>query len=386
MSIRSRITALATAAVLLVLVVAGFAIVHTQHRLLVRSFDESLANETATVADPIVATGRPGALERLGDDDTVAQVVMNGRVAAASSRLAKATSRPIIAPPPDGITRVVREIDDLPSEPGHFRVLTRTVTGPDGRVAVVHVAANLDDVRDSISALTRVMAGAVPLLLAALAGLIWWFVGRTLRPVEAIRREVSAIGGADLHRRLSVPAVDDEVGRLALTMNDMLDRIERSAEQQQRFAADASHELRSPLARMRTELEVDLAHPDRADLASTHRSALDEVIGLQHLVDDLLLLARSDATAEGVLTPELVDLDDVVLRVARQARTSGRVQVDTTGIGPAQVSGDARALARLVSNLVDNAVHHASSTVTVEVRDGDGSAQIVVADDGPGVR
>ena len=132
---------------------------------------------------------------------------------------------------------------------------------------------------------------------AVLALLTWVLVGRTLRPVERIRAEVAGIGGTDLDRRVPVPAGDDEVSRLATTMNDMLARVERAQARQRRFVADASHELRSPMTRMRTELEVDLAHPDTADPEATHRSVLEEVVGLQQLVDDLLVLARSDGEA-----------------------------------------------------------------------------------------
>ncbi len=132
---------------------------------------------------------------------------------------------------------------------------------------------------------------------------MWWLVGRTLRPVEAIRAGVGEIGGSDLHRRVPVPPGDDEVARLARTMNDMLGRVESSAERQQRFVADASHELRSPLTRIRSELEVDLAHPAGADPTATHRSVLDEVDGLQRLVDDLLLLARIDGDPTGTSPP-----------------------------------------------------------------------------------
>ena len=133
-------------------------------------------------------------------------------------------------------------------------------------------------------------------MTALLAALVWALAGRTLRPVEAIRREVARIGATDLRRRVPVPPGDDEVARLARTMNAMLDRVEGASERQRRFVGDASHELRTPLARMRSEIEVDLAHPDRADLVATHHSVLDEAVGMQRLVDDLLRLARADGT------------------------------------------------------------------------------------------
>ena len=192
-----------------------------------------------------------------------------------------------------------------------------------------------------------------------------------MRPVEAIRAEVAEIGASDLHRRVPVPASDDEVARLARTMNDMLERVDDAAQRQRRFVADASHELRSPLTRIRTELEVDLAHPDQADLLATHASVLDETIGLQRLADDLLLVARADEGEHGRPTP----------RAGRSrrhrapggpplARRRSRAGVDLSGVGAGRVIGDPDLLARLVGNLADNAVRHATSAVTVTLSDG----------------
>ena len=184
---------------------------------------------------------------------------------------------------------------------------------------------------------------------------------------------------------MPVPPGDDEVARLARTMNDMLERVDDAAQRQRRFVADASHELRSPLTRMRTELEVDLAHPDRADLLATHASVLDETIGLQRLADDLLLVARADEGNVGEIRREPVDLDDIVLRVARRLAPTTGCSVDLTGVGAGRVVGDRDLLARLVGNLADNAVRHATSTVDLSLAERDGQVVLAVHDDGPGV-
>jgi signal transduction histidine kinase len=208
-----------------------------------------------------------------------------------------------------------------------------------------------------------------------------------LRPVEAIRNEVAMIGGKDLERRVSVPAGDDEIARLARTMNGMLGRIETATRRQQQFVADASHELRNPLTRIRSELEVDAAHPESADLAATHRSILDETIALQQLVDDLLQLARADAgVAATPATRGPVDLDDVVLREAARLRASAAtITVDTSNVSGAQVSGDPAQLTRVVRNLADNAARHAAAAVTFTLTEQDHSAVLTVTDDGPGI-
>jgi len=243
-----------------------------------------------------------------------------------------------------------------------------------------------EDVDEATAALAVTLAVAVPVVVVALGGLVWWLVGRTLRPVEAMRAEVARIGGRDLHRRVPEPPVDDEVGRLAHTMNQMLERVEDATRRQQRFVADASHELRSPLTRMRAALEVDVAHPSRADMTATHHSVLEEAVGLQHLVDDLLRLARSDAApSDEPVGTDTVDLDDVVLRLARRHRADGRVTVDTSGVGAAQVVGDRAQLARAVGNVADNAVRYATTTVRFTLADSDGHAVLTITDDGPGI-
>jgi signal transduction histidine kinase len=210
-------------------------------------------------------------------------------------------------------------------------------------------------------------------------------VSFALRPVEAIRREVEAIGGEDLHRRVPDPPVEDEIGRLAHTMNAMLARLEVATDRQRRFVADASHELRSPLTGMRTELEVNLAHPERVDWSAVAQEILDDTIQLQRLVDDLLVLAAADAAPDGASRREPVDLDEIVLAEARRVRPRTGATIDTGAVSGAQVDGDAEQLGRVVRNLLDNAVRHAESRVIVTLGESEGDAVLTVADDGPGV-
>ncbi|HKY68199.1 MAG TPA: HAMP domain-containing sensor histidine kinase, partial [Acidimicrobiales bacterium] len=275
------------------------------------------------------------------------------------------------------------------------RVVSLRVPGDRGADTVVHVAAPLDDIDDSTGLLARSLALAVPAVTALLAGLVWALAGRTLRPVEEIRREVAEIGAGDLRRRVPEPPGDDEVGRLARTMNAMLARIEAAAERQRRFVGDASHELRTPLARIRSEIEVDVAHPERADPAATQRSVLEETIGMQQLVDDLLLLARADGTgddtADGAdhggrdVEPPPVRLDEVVAGEVRRARARSPVALDTPAPTAVTVAADAAELRRVVANLLDNATRHARSHVVVVVDEAGGTAEVSVSDDGPGI-
>jgi signal transduction histidine kinase len=223
-----------------------------------------------------------------------------------------------------------------------------------------------------------------PLIIAVLAVLIRWVTRRTLRSVEEVRDELERIGGDDLGRRVPVPAADDEISRLAATMNDMLARLEQAARQQRQFTSDASHELRGPLTRLRSELELALADPDAETPVERYRRLLDDTAELQTLVEDMLFLARWDGSPRD-LSGEAVDLDDLVLAEAKRLRAEGRLVIDTTRVGPARAYGEARHLARALRNLTENACRHARTTIYLGSRETDGRCHVVVADDGPGV-
>ncbi len=376
-TLRFRVTALATVAVLAVLSAVSVGVVLQQRATLTAGLDEALTAQ----AGSLVAQLRNGTADpETSDDDFGFQLVTpDGTLVGASTRLA---GQPVWdVPHAPGSSIVTADVD---GEIGDARLLSLPY-----REDTLHVVADLDDVADSTTALAGSLVAAVPLSALVLALVVWWAVGRSLRPVESIRAEVDRISGRDLDRRVPEPASDDEIARLARTMNAMLDRLHASSERQRRFVADASHELRSPLTRMRSELEVDLAHPATARPKDTEGSVLTEVVGLQSLVDDLLLLARGDAGALDVRHPSTVDLDHVVDEVAGHAEAAGthrRVPVDRTGVEPVQVAGDAAQLRRAVSNLIDNALRHAASGVRVTLGEsGGGWAELRVSDDGPGI-
>lgn len=244
------------------------------------------------------------------------------------------------------------------------------------------VATSLDGVDRTVS---RIRTGALVLgpALVVLVGLLTWMLsGRALRPVEAIRNQVEAISASDLHRRVPEPGGRDEVARLASTMNSMLDRLEASTGRQRRFVADASHELRSPLAAMQARLDVEMRHPD-PDWPTVAESLQQDARRLQRLVDDLLLLARADD--DQIRTrQELVDLDDVVFS-AIESLVTGDIAVDTSVVSAGLIVGDPDQLQRLVINLVENAVRHAASTVRIELVEQAGKVMMFVDDDGPGI-
>jgi signal transduction histidine kinase len=381
-SIRLRITALAAVLVAMVLIVAAVALVAVQRQQLVAGVDATLEQRADDLAGLVRAGDRPPVRLSGGQLDGFAQLVTDrGEVLAASPNLAGAPAIPAELDP--GRTQTVRTVAGLPVDNDAFRLLTRRVETPTGP-ALLHLGASLDDISDGTAALATSLAVTIPLVVALLTLLVWWLAGRILAPVEGIRSEVAEIGATDLHRRVAEPAGADEISRLARTMNGMLDRLEDALRRQQRFVADASHELRSPLTRIRTELEVDLVHSvhsDPADLRATHHSVLAEVVGLQRLVDDLLQLARADAGA-GAGRTRPVDLDDLLLREARRVRAAGRVTLDSTGVSGAQVVGDPDQLARAIRNLVDNAERHAATRVVLTLAEVDGAARLTVGNDG----
>ncbi|QRX90278.1 sensor histidine kinase [Streptomyces noursei] len=242
---------------------------------------------------------------------------------------------------------------------------------------------------------TLVGTPAVGLLVAATA---WAAAGRALRPVDAIRRELDDITAHSLDRRVPVPTSGDEITKLARSTNATLDRLHSAAERQQRFVADASHELRSPLATLRASLEAALAHPHGVDWPELVRGALTDINRLQDLSEDLLLLTRLDATTppDGG-TVELTALAHDLVAEYQHRRHSRPLDIRCIADGPVHVRGSALQLERLLRNLLDNACRYARTTVQVTLRtehadhtpctdaDGRPALRLDVLDDGPGI-
>jgi signal transduction histidine kinase len=381
-TVRAKLTVLATALVAATLGLSALGLVLVQERLLMHGIDESLIQRADNIEGDVARGTLGSRLPGEGDpEDLFTQVIgPDGRVAGAS---ANAADLPAASNPLDPGTRdSMRSVSGIRGS-DEFRILARPVETGDGSVTLV-VAKNLDDVHESVRILTWSLAVSFPVATLLLTILVWWLTGRVLHPVEAIRAEVASISGTELHRRVPVPRTHDEISSLAQTMNEMLRRMEQATEQQQRFVADASHELRGPLTRIRSALEVAKAHPDVVDDETLHQSLLTETEALSQLVDDLLFLARSEAGALGHPT-ETVDLDDLVLDEARRLRDRGANRVVIGSVSAARALGDPRQLTRAIRNLASNAERHASSTVTFELREDGDTCELVVADDGAGI-
>jgi signal transduction histidine kinase len=255
---------------------------------------------------------------------------------------------------------------------------------PAATVTVVAVRS-LEEARAASSASLVTLGVAIPVALLVLGITTWLVVGRALRPVEAMRREVDAVTAAQLDRRVADPGGSDEVARLARTLNVMLARLESSAAAQRRFVGDASHELKTPLATIRQHAEVALLHPESIDGPALAGTVMTEEARLTALVQGLLVLARADEGALGV-TRRPVDLDDLVVAETSRLRSAApSLAVDATGVGPARVEGDEGLLGQVVRNLLANASRHAATRISVGLVERQGRAVLTVDDDGAGV-
>ncbi|MEO1061751.1 MAG: ATP-binding protein [Actinomycetota bacterium] len=376
-SLRVRITAIAMVLAAALLAAGGLAMMAIQRNQLVAAIDDGLREDLRELQ----GDDRRG-FGGFGDGTSIRRLLGPGgadiQIIRADGELVASAS--------------LRDLDALVDEQPDDLTFATVDRGARLRIAAVPIEPDAtlivaDDLGDTDEALRRLGAAlfvSIPALVIIMGAAIWVVTGRALRPVDELRREVDEITAADLHRRVAVPDSSDELEQLATTMNGMLGRLDESARRQRQFVGDASHELRSPLAGMRSELEVNLAHPEAASWSESGQRLLDETVRLQSLVEQLLLLARGDG--DGGMRRTLVDLDDLVLTEVNGLRDRGEIAVDLSGVSAAQVSGDPIGLAQVVRNLLDNAGRHADGRVAVSVAEIADGVEVVVHDDGPGVR
>lgn len=265
--------------------------------------------------------------------------------------------------------------------------LLATPVSLNGRKGVLVVGATRQDRAETLASFRKelLIAGPVALLVASFVGYL--LAGLSLREVESMRRRAAAISAETPGERLPVPRTGDELQRLGATLNEMLDRLEDALERERDFVADAGHELRTPLALLRTELELALRHTGSVDeLRATLQVASQEVDRLSQLAEDLLLLARVER-GRLPLQLETLDADALVNRVATRfewrAETERRPLLVDAHPGTRLV-GDRLRLEQALSNLVDNALRHGRGAVRLGVEDTATTVQLHVEDEGPG--
>jgi signal transduction histidine kinase len=390
LSLRARATVLGTLLFAVLLAVGSVLLVSTLERRLTEASDQASRSRVEELLAAARAGDLPQTLQNI-DDNGVAQVVADDQtVLAASPNIAGDPAIATLHPGRRAVTRTFQAPDDSQIET--YRFWYASGSSPNGTVTV-YVGNGLEAVSEASAALRRALWAGVPVVLALLAIGIWLLLGRVIGRLDRIRVEVDGISEQNLDSRVAGDGVDDEVGRLAATMNAMLERLDVAAQRQRNFVADVSHDLQSPLTAQRVALEVALARPQGIDTAGLREEVLGATTDMERLVDELLVVASIDAEKTSV--PTLIDLDSVVLEEASRARTSGTV-VDTSTVSAAPAYANSDDVRRIVRNLLNNAVAHARTRVVlsvtaVEHRDADRAdgagpwAQLLVADDGAGV-
>ncbi len=375
LSLRTRLTAAAALVILMMLAAAAAVLVWRVDTALRTSTDTAVRREAADLASTS-SQGRPPRIPTSAGVSVVQITDGSKHVIASSSAIdgePLAFRVPVTPPgePPVASTVAVAALDGA-----SYRVAAVSTAD---RGHVVYVALPLAEVDQSTAELAGTLALGVPVLALVFAGLTWIFAGRALKPVETLRLQAEDISLTDLHRRLEVPGTGDELQALGTTLNDLLERRDQALTRQRQFVADAAHELRSPVAAIRSMSEV----ADHVSGAGTATTLSMESVRLTQLVDDLLALARIDAEPRHFR--EQLDLDDIVLDEIALVKQHAVVTLDASAVSAGQVSGDRGQLARAVRNVLDNAARYATTGITIRLRTSDSHVVLVVEDDGPGI-
>ncbi|CAM3364874.1 HAMP domain-containing histidine kinase [Mycobacterium frederiksbergense] len=381
--ISARSAFVAASVVFVALGVTGMVLAGVLYRSMLSEVDNAAAARVARAA-AVIAAGGPAALsdELLATDTRVLAVQVIDAEGTVLQRSPGAPSTPLIPVGDVGPgLRIGMPEHDSPF--GEIRFSAQTVIGPDEARYTVVVGEGSPLVVSTVGTVVTALAVAAPVVIAVSAAATYLLVRRSMRSVDDIRSRVADISTSDLTERVPVPDSRDEIAALAVTMNEMLARIEAGHAAQQRFVGDASHELRSPLATIISALEVAQAHPDLLNTELAQHTLMPEAQRMRSLIEDLLLLARADERGWNIRRDD-VDLDDLANGEIERLRRDSDLEV-TASIEPVRVTGDPAALARVLRNLLDNAARHACSVVEVDVRRSDGRAVLTIGDDGPGI-
>lgn len=369
--VRFRVTLAATLVTLLAALIGAALFLGLLHENLEQALLTSARQQADTVQARLQAGGTPQQAVLSGKDDLFIQILDPAGAVIATDH--PGVTEPLRTTPGSAEGVVVPGLEDS------FAVIARTAGT--GDLIVVGLAE--EQVTRAVGTATMLLAIGVPISTAVVGAVVWLSVGRALRPVESMREQAAAITPDDLHRRLPVPPGDDEIPRLANTLNQMLDRIESSQRLQRQFVSDASHELRSPLATIRQMSEVARRHPTHTTVPELADSVLAEEHHMESVVEALLTLARLDDGRTS--RARLLDLDALAVAEVARVRTGNGPQIDITGVHPAQVSGDPVLLSQVVGNLLSNALRHARRVVRLTCLDEPDRVVLVVEDDGAGI-
>jgi len=391
LSIRARLTLFFVLAIAGVLAFTGFALVSLVHRSLISEASSQIEDQMIQVQSRFATSKAPmtGEVILPTQGDVVIQVtnVAGTQVWAASSAIADS---PVLAhakadfSSSDGLAVVTAKsaaASSAFSQVSLGQVQTITTTRGAG---LIYGFVYGGPISHSVTVLLASVAISFPLLLLMSGGLIWLGIGLALAPVEAIRRRVDAIAAQDLSERVPVTGGDDEIARMARTLNAMLDRLESSSRFQQEFVSNASHELRSPLATLLATVERAESDQSNANWPEVAGTIMREGRRLDTIIDGLFWLARHDENQIDVTSVD-VDLDDLLFEESQRVRSISGLNVDTSAVQPTRVVGDLAMLKRMIRNVVDNAARYAVSELRFGSRYDGPYAVVTVSDDGEGV-
>jgi signal transduction histidine kinase len=382
LGIAARSAAVSAAVVLVAFAVAGAALDVMLYRLLLASVDDATASRVSAITEALQANSLNDLdSSLLATDQRVVAIQLIDPGGKVVRRAGAAPETPLL-PVTDFDHNLRRGIPDDAVPNDDMRLSGQRVSTTSGDYTVL-VGGGSEAVEATARTVALLLACGAPIIIAVAATASYRLVRRSLQSVDAIRGRVAEISSSDLAGRVPVPHSRDEIAALAVTMNEMLSRIEAGHRAQKRFVADASHELRSPLATIVSGLELAEVHPELHDAEFATNTLLPEAQRMHALIEDLLLLARTDEQSLA-LRKEEVALDDLVEVEAARVRRAAECTVETD-IRPARLTGDPAAISQVIRNLVDNAVRHADSRIIIEVSNRDGSAILAVSDDGPGI-
>ena len=378
-SLRARLTLITSAGLAIALAAAAVLLANALRVALTRGLDDSARQGALEVAALIDQNRLPNPVPVAPGTITIQVLDGRGRITDVSPGADRLV--PMLPPAQAQAAALTGQARMLAGPPLGMPSLLRVVAVGASDHQVVIAAVSYAPASDSLATLAKVLVIGTPLLFALLALAIWLVTGYTLRPIAELRRGAAEVTETGVPRDLPVPPARDEVRSLAVTLNDMLARLADAQQRQRDLVSDTAHELRSPIASIRAQLEVALDHPDGLDWPETARDVHADTLRLARLTEGLLLLARLDGQP---LRRRPTDLSAVCASVAARY-TAARVPVRVDAATSCVVAGDPDALSRLLVNLLDNAVRHAASQVRVSVRGDDGWAVLVVSDDGPGI-
>ena len=426
-SLRARLTLTAAGGLAVALAAVAILLISALGVTLDRGLDNSARQTAREVAALVDANRLPNPVPVAAGTAVVQVINAQGRIVAASA----GADRLVPLLPAAQAEAAARTQTGVPLDgrPYGLPESLRVAAVPGKRGEIVIAAVSYDAVNDTLVTVAHALLFGTPALLLLMIWVSWLITGSTLRPITALRRGAEQVTATGVPRGLPVPEARDEVHSLAVTLNDMLSRLEAAQQRQRQFVSDTAHELRSPIASIRAQLEVALDHPGSQEWEQTARDVLADTMRLSRLAEDLLALARleerggrargagpgspgsgpggprHDLGGPGPVTggpgpdadgpgPDVrgpgPDVRGPVDLAALATGTAGRygqarVPVSASAPEPCPVAGDGEALRRMLVNLIDNAVRYARNQVTVAARPVDGSVLVTVTDDGPGI-